>query len=250
MKIKISFLIILASIVYLGCVPSSSKMFIQANDPLIEYTLSGDGSDKIALISVSGVIDNTPRKNLFTQQPGLVQEFISHLRIAEYDKNVKAILLKVDSPGGTITASDIIYKELVEFKKRTGKKIIVIMMDIATSGGYYISLPADYIVAHPTTVTGSIGAVFIHPNVKGLMAKLGIVMDVSKSGKNKDIGSPFRDKSKEELNILNNLVKAMGHRFVNLVVKHRNLKVHQTKNIATARIYLAKDALRLKLIDS
>ena len=93
------------------------------------------------------------------------------MRLAEKDEKVKAVLLKIDSPGGSSTASDILYHEIVAFKERTGKKVVVCMMNIAASGGYYVALPADMIMAHPTTVTGSVGVILIRPEVSQLMEK-------------------------------------------------------------------------------
>jgi protease-4 len=127
----------------------------------------------------------------------MVQEFVSQLRLAEKDKKIKALLLKIDSPGGSVIASDIVYNEILAFKKRTGAKVVVAMMGVAASGGYYISLPADTIVAHPATITGSIGVIFFRPKVTGLMGKIGVGVEVNKSGKNKDIGSPFRQTTAE-----------------------------------------------------
>jgi protease-4 len=123
------------------------------------------------------------------------------------------------------------------------------MMGVAASGGYYISLPADYILAHPTTITGSIGVIFMRPKVTGLMHKIGIGMDVSKSGVNKDIGSPFRPATAEEEKIFQDLTDRLGVRFIDLVAKHRKLDPAIIAEIATARIYLASEALELGLVD-
>ncbi len=127
--------------------------------------------------------------------------------------------------------------------------MVAAMMGVAASGGYYISLPADYILAHPTTITGSIGVIFMRPKVTGLMHKIGIGMDVSKSGVNKDIGSPFRPATAEEEKIFQDLTDRLGVRFIDLVAKHRKLDPAIIAEIATARIYLASEALELGLVD-
>ena len=123
------------------------------------------------------------------------------------------------------------------------------MMDLATSGGYYISLPADSIIAHPTTITGSIGVIFIRPKLTGLMEKIGLGVEVNKSGENKDMGSPFRAATQDEKMILQNLTDTLGKRFIHLVSKHRNLDQKTLKEISSARIYIAEDARQLGLID-
>jgi len=174
---------------------------------------------------------------------------VSQLLLAEKDKNIKAIILQINSPGGTVTACDMLYYELMEFKKRTGVKIIAAMMDVAASGGYYVSLPADYILAHPTTITGSIGVIFQRPVVAGFMDKVGLAVDVSVSGKNKDMGSPYRKSTEEERRIIQELTDALGQRFRDLVSKHRNLTGDSLAEAATARVFLAREALELGLID-
>jgi protease-4 len=123
------------------------------------------------------------------------------------------------------------------------------MMDVATSGSYYVSLPADFILAHPTAITGSIGAIFMQPKVTGVMGKIGLDIKVNKSGKNKDMGSPFRQTTQEEEKILQDLTDELGQRFVSLVAKHRKLDQKALANISTARVYLAKEALQLGLVD-
>jgi protease-4 len=179
----------------------------------------------------------------------MVQEVVSQLRKAENDSKIKALLLKVNSPGGSATASDILYNEIVAFKEKTGAKVVVAMMDVAASGGYYISLPADFILAHPTSITGSVGVLFIRPDLSGLIDKIGVGVEVSKTGKNKDMGSPFRQATAEEKEIIQNMIDRLGQRFLDRIVGHRRIDSRGLKEISTARIFLADDALRLGMID-
>ena len=178
-----------------------------------------------------------------------MQEVVSQLRRAEEDEDVKAVIIKIDSPGGSVTASDILYSEIAGFKNRTGAKVVVAMMGVAASGGYYISLPADYILAHPTTVTGSIGVIFARPKVTDLMDKIGVAVEVNKSGADKDMGSPFRQTSAAEEKIFQDLTDRLGVRFVDLVARHRKLEPEIVAQISTARVYLANEALELGLVD-
>jgi protease-4 len=155
----------------------------------------------------------------------------------------------VDSPGGSVTASDLLFHEILRFKKKNNVKVVAILMGVAASGGYYVSLPADRIVAHPTTVTGSVGVISITPKVAGMMEKLGLEVEVDKHGKNKDMASPFRRSTPDERRILEGVVNGLGNRFLELVGRHRNLNPEALSDVATARVYLADEALRVGLID-
>jgi protease-4 len=243
-------IVMLVLISITACAGPQVKLFREAPDPLKEFTLEGVGKDKILLIPVNGLISDMPQKGVIRTSPSLVEQVVLQLNKAEKDKQIKAVLLKINSPGGTITASDLLYHEIVLFKEKTGAKIIISMMDIVASGAYYMSLPADKIIAHPTSVTGSVGVIFLQPKVTGLMDKIGLGVDVKKFGKNKDMGSPFRESSEEEQKLLQKAVNNFGERFIRLVQKHRKLDQRALTEIATARIFLADDALRLGLVDT
>jgi len=207
---------------------------------LEEYTLQGTAREKILLINVKGEISDQPQRGLLSDKPSMVQEIVSQLKKGEKDENIKALLLKIDSPGGSVTASDVLYHEIQAFRERTEARVVAILMNLATSGGYYVSLPADAIVAHPTSVTGSVGVIFLQPKVTGLMDKIGVQVEVSKSGRNKDMGSPFRPASKEEQQIIDNLTAQLGSRFVQLVREHRPLDADGLEEVASARVFLPR----------
>jgi protease IV len=247
---KFIILALLAMAFYItGCTAPKIRLFPSQADPLEEYTLEGKGSQKILVIQMRGIISNAPREGIIRTKPSMVQEVVSQLRLAEEDDNVKAVILKIDSPGGSVTASDILYNEIAGYKNRTKAKVLVAMMGVAASGAYYIALPADYIQAHPTTLTGSIGVIFARPKVTGLMQKIGVDVEVNKSGADKDMGSPFRPTSTAEKKIFQELTDQLGDRFVNLVASHRNLEPEAIAQISTARVYLANEALELGLVD-
>jgi len=233
-----------------GCQTPRIRLFPSQADPLQEYILEGKGDGKILVVQIRGVISNSAQEGFVRTRPSVVQEVVSQLRLAEKDKNVKAVILKIDSPGGTVTASDILYNEIAAFKKRTKIKVVVAMMGVVASGGYYIALPADYIQAHPTTVTGSIGVIFVRPKLAGLMQKIGVTVEVNKSGADKDMGSPFRQTSAEEEKIFQDFTDRLGVRFVELVARHRKLQPEVVDQISSARIYLADEALELGLVDA
>jgi protease-4 len=233
----------------IGCTTPRIKLFPSQADPLQEFTLEGKASEKILLLPIRGIISDHPQEGLLRTRPSTVQEAVSHLRKAEKDPLVKAVVLQLDSPGGSVTASDVLYNEIRLFKERTGRTVVAVMMDIAASGAYYIALPADVILAHPTTVTGSVGVIFVRPKVEGLMEKIGVGIEVSKSGKNKDIGSPFRATTPEEERIFQAMTDQLATRFLDLVRTHRQLGTAQLDAVASARVYLAQEALNLKLVD-
>ncbi len=232
-----------------GCISPQVKLFTDATEPLQEFTIQGKGKAKILLIPVRGIITDAPGKQFLRSAPNMVQEIVSQLGKARKDDDIKAVILKINSPGGTVTASDILYHEIMAFKEETGVKIVAAMMDVAASGGYYISLPADLIMAHPTTITGSVGVIFMRPKLEGLMEKIGLGVEVNKSAKNKDMGSPFRPTTGEEQKILDGLVRELGQRFLHLVATHRKPGQEALAQISTARICLADDAKGLGLVD-
>jgi protease-4 len=245
-------LIILSLVVLMtaaGCASPRIKLFPSQADPLQEFIFEGKAPEKILLIPIRGVISDQPRQELLRTQPSTVQEAVSHLRKAEKDPLVKAVVLQLDSPGGSVTASDILYNEIRLFKERTGCKVVAVMMDVAASGAYYIAQAADLILAHPTTLTGSVGVVFIRPKVAGLMEKIGVGVEVSKSGINKDIGSPFRATTPEEERIFQTMTDQLAKRFLDLVQTRRQLNAEQLAAAAAARVYLAEEALKIRLVD-
>jgi protease-4 len=249
MKIRLWLTAIVVSTIGLaGCSLPQINLFPQAG-PLKEVVLEGIGEEKVLVLSINGSITDQPKEKLLRTRPAMVQEFVSHLRLAEKDPQIKAVLLKVNSPGGPVTASDILYHEIGSFKERTGKKLVVSMMSVAASGGYYLSLPADWIMAHPTTVTGSVGVIFMRPCVSVFMEKVGFSMNVSKSGAHKDMGSPFKPTNEVDDTLFQELTDQMAQRFHSLVQKHRKLTPEQMEQVATARIFLAPDAKEVGLVD-
>ena len=137
-----------------GCMHANFKLMTDSRDPMVERTLSGSGDDKVLMVSVNGIISDIPEFSFLLTRASMLEEFVSQLELAAQDPDIKAMVLKINSPGGSVTASDIIYNEIIRFKEKSGAKVVVIMMDVAASGGYYIALPADEIIAHPTSLTG------------------------------------------------------------------------------------------------
>jgi protease-4 len=249
MKKTIVFLAVFAILLLSACSAPRLNLFDTTPRALQEYTLEGTGKEKILLLSVNGLISDTPKRGMFGTSPSLVEQISVQLNKAKTDPQIKAVLLKVNSSGGTITASDILYQELTLYKSKSGSKIAVIMMDVAASGAYYLSLPADMIMAHPTTITGSVGVILLRPKVNTLMEKVGASVEITKFGSHKDMGSPFRPSTDDERKLIQKTVDTMGKRFIDLVAKHRQLDEASLKEVSTARVFVADEALQLRLID-
>lgn len=250
-ELFIFFILIMTGFIMTAC--GGLKINIGAppkTEPLREYVLEGTEQGKVLVVPIRGFLSDVPKKDIFRNRSSIVEEVVSQLRVAEKDKEVRAVILEINSAGGSITASDILYHEIASFKQRTGVAIVAAFMDVAASGGYYIALPADRIIAHPTTITGSVGVIFVIPKVGGLMDKLGLAVEVKKSGTEKDIGTPFRASTPAEHRIFQEMTEQLGSRFLDLVSTHRKINRDALNDISTARIYLADEALQLKLIDS
>ena len=216
---------------------------------LTETVIGGTGTDKILLIPLKGVITGQSTKKLFQEAPSIVDSVKQQLEQARDDNDVKAVILEINSPGGGITASDIIYKKVLEFKEETNKKVIVCMQDVAASGAYYISAAADKIISHPTTITGSIGVIMPLINIANLVEKYGIEDNSIKSGDMKSIGSPLKKMSDAERKVLYDIVDEMYTRFVHIIAVGRNMTIEDVKRLADGRIYTGKQALDNGLVD-
>ncbi len=170
------------------------------------------------------------------------------LLAAQDDPAVKAVILDIDTPGGSITASDIIYHRVKEIQA-AGKIVVADFGDLAASGGYYLACSADYIVAHPTTITGSIGVIIQSLNLEGLLGKLGIKDVTVKRGEEKDFLSPFREMTPEEREMLQGVVDEMYERFLTVVAEGRDLTREELDKVAGGRIFTGPQALANGLVD-
>ena len=216
---------------------------------LAETLIEGTGTDKVLIIPVKGVITAQSSMKLFQETQSVVESVTQQLDQARNDNDVKSVILEINSPGGGITASDIIYKEILEFKERTNKKIIVSMQDVAASGAYYISAAADQIISHPTTVTGSIGVIMPLIDISVLVEKYGIKDTSVKSGDMKNIGSPLKKMSFAEKKVLLDIVDEMYTRFLNIIADGRSMEVEEVRRLSDGRIYTGKQALENGLVD-
>ena len=234
-----------------GCACFSISL-IEKTKALDETVISGKGRDKILLMDISGVLSNKEKQSLlpFQKELSIVSRIREELKKAAKDKRIKGVVMRVNSPGGMVTASDIIYREIDKFKEEKKIPVVACIMDMAASGGYYVALAADTIIAHPTSVTGSIGVIALKFNAKGLMEKIGIEDETIKAGDKKDLWSPFRPNTEEEREILQNMLNNFHGRFMDVVAKGRKgLTMEQIKMLADGRVFSAEQAVEKRLID-
>jgi len=244
------FRLLLVALFLAGCSVISID-FTPRIQPLREQTVEGTGAGKVLLMDLSGVISEEPLISLGAQAPrvSILARVREELKKAEDDDRIQALVVRINSPGGTATASDILYRELSAFKARKKIPVVAAIMDVGASGGYYVALAADTIVAHPTTVTGSIGVVMLTLNAEGLLQKVGVAPLAIKSGAKKDMGSPFRGLSDEERQIFQGVIDDLYGRFVSLIAKERRMPEDKVRAFADGRIYTARQAKELGLVD-
>ncbi len=205
---------------------------------LISMTLDSGwlGGEKVGVIRIEGVITDS-------------RETIEELRRFRDNPSIKAVVLRIDSPGGGVVPSQEIHTEVLKARKDGRLKVVASMGNLAASGGYYIAAATDKIVANPGTLTGSIGVIMELANVQGLLEKVGVQSVVIKSGRYKDLASPFRAMSKEDRGLLQNVLDDVHDQFIQAVAAGRALKVEEVRPLADGRIFTGRQARTAKLVD-
>lgn len=249
---KRSYIFISLSLIFLsGCSPHF-HLDLLGKQEIAEVVLEDSAVEaKIALLDIAGAIESSSGLSLWDKEGDVVSRIYYRLQQASRDNKVKAIILRLDTPGGEVTASDILYNEIREFRQRTGRPVIALLMGTAASGGYYIASACDYIIAHPATITGSIGVISVFPNLGELMDKLGIQVNVIKSGAMKDSGSFLRDMKEAERELFQTIIDSYYARFLEIVYSGRreSIPMEHLKTLADGRIYTAQQALAENLVD-
>ncbi|MBM4338609.1 MAG: signal peptide peptidase SppA [Deltaproteobacteria bacterium] len=192
--------------------------------------------DKIAVIEIRGLI---------TQSLGVIEDLHQY----DTDEGVKAIILRIDSPGGGVGPSQEIYREVMKIKANQKKKVITSMGSVAASGGYYIASASDLIIANPGTITGSIGVIMEFTNIEELFKKIGIKGVVLKSGEHKDIGSPFREMTAEEKKLIQSVIDNVHQQFIQAVADGRKMDRSKVAQVADGRILTGEQAKQFGLVD-
>ncbi len=215
----------MASICVGGCGPVQFAVGVSPGDQKLKSTVAyRDGrwfSSRVAVIDVSGLIVNAQKPGLIQRGENPVSALHEKLQEASEDRRVKAVVLRLNTPGGGVTASDAMYREVLRFRQDSGKPVVALMMDVTASGGYYVACAADRIVTYPTSVVGSIGVIVQTISIKPALSKIGIQAEALTSGKNKDAGSPLSTLTDDHRRVLQGLVDDFYNRFVQVVREAR-----------------------------
>ncbi|MBQ9337307.1 MAG: signal peptide peptidase SppA [Lentisphaeria bacterium] len=263
MGILLGFIIVIAAIVvgiialaaHISGDDSPSTSISQENpDKLEEEYISGKAEEKqakIAVIDVHGVIafDDTPISSDENADP---RSICARIRRAAADKDVKAIIINLNTPGGEVVAADEIYSEIRRFRQKTNRPAIALMRTMAASGGYYIAAACKPIIANKLTMTGSIGVIISTYNYRGLFEKIGLQSEVYASGKMKDMLNGARARTPEEVTVVKNMVNETYSEFVRIVAESRKIPAERIRQseIGDGRVFSGEQALKLGLIDS
>ncbi len=202
--------------------------------------------DSVGWVSIHGPISSSQGGRPWEKG---AEQWVRHIKAMSETKGVKAIILDINSPGGSVGAVQEVYSQILRIRKEKKIPFVALFGDIAASGGYYIASACDKIVAHPGTLTGSIGVIFSVSNLEGLFGKVGYKMEAIKSGKFKDIGSPARSMTPEERKLLQEMIDDAYGQFVSAVAAGRNMPADKVKEYADGRIYTGSQALERKLVD-
>ncbi len=237
-----------------GCVIVSGSVnpFSSSVKPLQEHQVSGSGRSRIVLLEINGEISSESRDSPFGLQmrESTVSRVDAALKKAADDDRVVALILRINSPGGTVTASDILYDQIQRFKEESSVRVIAEILDVGASGAYYAALAADEIVAHPTSIVGSIGVVLQSVSFSGLMQKVGVRNQSVATGDMKQLASPLKEMSEAERAVLQSVVDDMYDRFLALVRENRTqLTEEGDRLMRDGRIFSAEQALTHGLID-
>jgi protease-4 len=238
-----------------GCGQTAFRIEMVPTDQRLEETrIQSDAglfvSDKIAIISIDGVIADRRKGGWLRSGENPVSLFIEKLDKAASDRSVKAVILRLNSPGGTVAASDIMYHRLRQFRQQTGKPVIACILGMGCSGAYYIACACDGIIAQPSGVVGNIGTIFQTFSVAGTMEKIGVKAVTIKSGELKDMASPLHDLSDEEQKVLQGIIKHLSEQFF-AVVRNGRKTIDEKKmaELSDGRVFTAEQALEQGLID-
>ncbi|WP_077319283.1 signal peptide peptidase SppA [Virgibacillus proomii] len=226
-----------------------SDMFTLMDQKYEEEIIQEGMGDKIAVLYLDGVIQDTAPSTLVNTTSYNHKQFLEMLNEAGEDESVDGIILRINTPGGGVVESDEIHDKIEEIQKEKEKPIYVSMGNTAASGGYYISAPADKVIAHPATLTGSIGVIMEGYDLSELTDKWGIDFNTIKSGKHKDIMSFSRKMTNEEREILQTMVNDMYNDFVKVIVDGRGMSESKVKELGDGRVYTGSQAKKNGLVD-
>ena len=243
-------LTIMAVLVCQGCAFISVDLAnLMQFQPFEERVIETGTKDKVLVVEILGVIRTTAGRETFTPKQGTLERLDSVLEKAEKDKNIKGIILKIDSPGGGYTASDLVFRKVTAFKEKQGIPIVACITNQGTSGAYMVALAADHIIALPSSVVGNVGVILPSISLEGLMDKLGIDNQTITSGKFKDTGNPLRDMTDEDKEILSDIVMEFYNNFIERVKQTRPVSEEDLAVIGDGRVLTSTMGMKYHLID-
>ncbi|MCB9899022.1 MAG: signal peptide peptidase SppA [Planctomycetes bacterium] len=254
MSVRVRLLALLALLAPSGCIIYAPVGGGPIPTGLVEVVVRDADSfwtgEKVLMLSIEGELTDASESSLLSSTRNSVADLVTELEIAASDPDVRAVVLRIDSPGGGVTAADLMHRALMRFKARRGIPVLACMMDTAASGGVYVAMAADSVYALPTTVTGSIGVITQITDAHGLMEMLGVRSEAVKSGEYKDMGSPYRALTESERAVFQDLVDSYFERFVAVVDQGRpGLDVAAVRKLADGRVLTAQKALEAGLVD-
>ena len=239
-------LIVLCLVATLGNWVGDSDLSSEAEDK--GFGINSEAN--VALLEIYGTISDEPTNTSFgatnTSSSNYLIEAIRQIR----EDGIKAILVHINSPGGTAAASQAVYEELMRTRRETDIKIVASIGDVAASGGYYVACAADHIMANPATITGSIGVIVSTTNISSLLDKIGVQIGNVKSGQYKDILSPYEDLSEGERDIVEQIIAQSYQQFLDAIVASREISLEELKPLADGRIFTGEQAKQENLVDS
>lgn len=241
-------------LVLTGCGPLTFVVGLSPGDQKLTQTVVKPAdrwfSPRVAIIDVSGMIYNAPKPHPLRQGENPVSLLHESLDKAQQDPKVKAVILRLNTPGGTVTASDAMYRMVKRFKHESKKPVIALMMDVAASGGYYLACATDRILAYPTTITGSIGVIVQTVSLKPALARIGIQTEAISTGPNKDAGSPLSSMTDTHRAVFRSLVDDFYQRFLEVVRQARqSIPSDRFPDVTDGRVVTGQEATGLGLVD-
>ena len=244
----------LVAVLLIGCGPTTFVVGVTHGDQRMVATVIEPAEsrtrDRVAVIDVSGMILNARVPGLLSEGENPLSVFHEQLQKAAKDKYVKAVVLRLNTPGGAVAASDMMYREVLDFKKATGKPVVVVMMDVAASGGYYLACAGDHIVAYPSTVTASIGVIFQTMSLQPALSNIGIQTEAITSGPNKDAGSPFSELTDGHRAVYQQMVDTFYADFTEIVRAARpGISEGDFKEVTDGRVVTGRRAMEVGLVD-
>jgi protease-4 len=236
-----------------GCGTPSFLITPVSNTSELEETQVAPGKgfapSKVAIIEVEGMLINARSGGFLQPEENKLSLFTQQMDRAANDSTVKAVVLRINSPGGTVVCSDTMYQIVRKFRQSTGKPVIADTQEMTCSGAYYVACGCDRIVAQPTSIVGSVGVIFQTFEVTGLMQKIGVRSNAVTSGLNKEMGSPFKELTPEERAIMQQMVDDFYARFRGVVTENRHISADNLAMTTDGRVFTGTEAVRLGLAD-